>query len=103
MNLSRRNILKQLGLGSIAATVLPYVAQAEPMIPAIPGADDPAFWAKVRDQFALSKDKVFFNPGTVGAMPKVVVEKMVQHLNYIATDVADWAYKNDNKEEYISG
>lgn len=103
MNLSRRNILKQLGLGTIAATVLPYVAQAEPMIPGIPDADDPVFWAKVRDQFALSKDKVFFNPGTVGAMPKVVVEKMVQHLNYIATDVADWAYKDDNKEEYISG
>ncbi|MBY0434909.1 MAG: aminotransferase class V-fold PLP-dependent enzyme, partial [Cyclobacteriaceae bacterium] len=45
----------------------------------------------------------FFNPGTVGAMPRVVVDKMVEHLRYIATDVADWAYKDDNKEEFISG
>ena len=69
----------------------------------MPVADDPQFWSKVRDQFMLAKDKVFFNPGTVGAMPRVVFDKMVEHLKYIGTDVADWAYKNDNAEEFISG
>lgn len=69
----------------------------------MPLADDPEFWKKVRDQFMLSKDKVFFNPGTVGAMPRVVFDRMVEHLRYIGTDVAEWAYKNDNAEEFISG
>ncbi|MFM8912847.1 MAG: aminotransferase class V-fold PLP-dependent enzyme [Flammeovirgaceae bacterium] len=36
-------------------------------------------------------------------MPKVVVDKMTEHTRYLATDVADWAYKDDNKEQFISG
>jgi len=36
-------------------------------------------------------------------MPKVVVEKMTEHLKYIANSPANWAYKDDNKEEFISG
>jgi selenocysteine lyase/cysteine desulfurase len=97
---SRRKAIQSIGLGAIALSTLSNSSsQAEPM----PVADDPEFWSKVRDQFMLSKDKVFFNPGTVGAMPRVVFDKMVEHLRYIATDVADWAYKNDNAEEFISG
>jgi len=65
--------------------------------------DDPDFWKSVRNQFPLDKDTVFFNPGTIGAMPKVVVEKMTEHLKYVASSPANWAYKDDNKEEFISG
>lgn len=67
----------------------------------LPGDAD--YWTKIRDQFMLDKNSVFFNPGTVGAMPRVVVEKMSDHLKYIATHVTDWAYLDDNKEEFISG
>jgi selenocysteine lyase/cysteine desulfurase len=70
---------------------------------ALPVADDPEYWQKIRQQFMLSNDSVFFNPGTVGAMPRVVVDKMIEHLRYIAGHVAEWAYKDDNKEEFISG
>jgi selenocysteine lyase/cysteine desulfurase len=69
----------------------------------IPDTNDPAFWQKIRNQFLLSDREVFFNPGTVGVMPKIVVEKMTEHLRYLATHVSDWAYKDDNKEEFISG
>lgn len=69
----------------------------------MPVVDDPLFWNKVRDQFLLANDKVFFNPATVGAMPRVVFERMVDHLRHVATDVADWEYRDDNQEEYISG
>ncbi len=87
-------------MGALALSALATAsAKANPL----PTADDPEFWKKVRDQFMLAKDKVFFNPGTVGAMPRPVYDKMVEHLKYIATDVADWAYKDDNKEEFISG
>ncbi len=98
---SRRKAIQSIGLGALALTAL--TNSAADARPEMPVADDPQFWAKVRDQFMLAKDKVFFNPGTVGAMPKMVFDRMVEHLRYIGTDVADWAYKDDNKEEFISG
>ena len=104
MNLSRRSILRSLGLSALAFSASPLLGK--PMVTpfeSLPSSDDPQFWSKIRDQFPLNKDTVFFNPGTVGAMPKVVVEKMVEHLRYLSENVADWAYKDDNKEEFISG
>jgi isopenicillin-N epimerase len=98
---SRRNALKSIGLAALAIPSLSIETRAEN--PFMPMADDPQYWKKIRDQFMLSKDSVFFNPGTVGAMPRVVVEKMTDHLRYIGEHVADWAYKDDNKEEFISG
>lgn len=103
MKVSRRSILRSLGLSTVALTALPGFSQADKSGTRMPDDDDPHFWKKIRDQFPLAKDKVFFNPGTVGAMPNVVVDRMVEHLRYIATDVADWAYKDDNNEEFISG
>ena len=98
---SRRNALKSIGLTALAIPSLAIQAHAENTF--MPKAEDPQYWKKIRDQFMLSKDSVFFNPGTVGAMPRVVVDKMAEHLRYIGEHVADWAYKDDNKEEFISG
>lgn len=99
--ISRRNLIKSLGL---SALTLPSFAFGSPTTTQdLLSPDDPDFWKSVRDQFPLDKGTVFFNPGTVGAMPKIVVEKMTEHLRYIASSPADWAYKDDNKEEFISG
>ena len=104
MKISRRSILKSLGMSTVALTTLPVFGKPVPMgTPPLPAADDPEYWKKIRSQFSLSKDKVFFNVGTVGAMPTVVVDKMTEMLRYHAENVADWAYKDDNKEEFISG
>lgn len=103
MKLSRRNILKTLGLSTLSLTGIQAFAESESPDISFPEADDPEFWKKIRAQFPLAKDKVFFNVGTVGAMPQIVVDKMMEHANYIAANVADWAYKDDNKEEFISG
>jgi selenocysteine lyase/cysteine desulfurase len=97
---TRREVLKSIGLAAVAAPAIGYTF---PSAEAMPSADDTEYWKKIRNQFMLSKDSVFFNPGTVGAMPRMVVEKMTTHLNYIATHVTDWAYIDDNKEEFISG
>lgn len=66
----------------------------------MPQPQDPAYWPRVRDQFMLAKDKAFFNTGTIGAMPRVVYEKTVEHLRKMATDVADWDYSGP---DWISG
>jgi isopenicillin-N epimerase len=96
---SRRDAIKSLGVAALASQVvgLTHPATAGPVV------SPHDYWTGIRKQFMLDKNSVFFNPGTVGAMPRVVVEKMTQHLNYIASHVADWAYQDDNKEEFISG
>jgi len=48
----------------------------------------------------LARDKVFFNNGTIGAMPKVVFERTVEHLRTMATDLADWDYRG---ADWIAG
>jgi isopenicillin-N epimerase len=98
---TRRNALKSIGLSALALPTLTSASiKTNEMLPL---ADDPEYWKKLRGQFMLSKEKIFFNPATVGVMPKVVVDKMVEHVKYLAGNVADWAYKDDNKEEFISG
>jgi isopenicillin-N epimerase len=89
---NRRGFLKS------ASTVLaaPFLAQNGAADTPLPRPDDPAYWSKVRDQFMLARDKVFFNNGTIGAMPKVVFERTVEHLRKMATDVADWDYHGEN-------
>jgi isopenicillin-N epimerase len=96
---TRRNAIKSIAMGALALPSLtsPTIAAS------LPATNDPAYWKKIRDQFMLAKDKVFFNPATVGVMPRVVADKMTEHVRYLAENVADWAYKDDNKEEFISG
>src|SRR6478736_2999738 len=98
---TRREAIKSIGLSALALPSLASISSEG--ISSLPKADDPAYWNKIRGQFMLAKDKVFFNPGTVGVMPKVVGDEMVEHVRYLAENVADWAYKDDNKEEFISG
>ncbi len=93
----RRSFLKSLSATAFAG---PLLAQSANPGAALPRPDDPAYWNKVRDQFMLSRDKVFFNNGTIGAMPKVVFERTVEHLRKMATDVAGWDYRGEN---WISG
>jgi len=97
--LNRRAIIKLIGLSGISLSFLSSSAKS------LTGTvtTNKAFWHRVRRQFMLDHDSVFFNPGTVGAMPRVVVERMSSHLSGLATHVARWAYKDDNKEQYISG
>ncbi len=102
--LSRRKLLKSLGVSALSLSALPSFSNSwSDVAPQLTDPQDPAFWKSVRDQFMLSKDAVFFNTGTVGVMPKAVVDKMVEHTHMMATHVADWAYKDDNKEQFISG
>jgi selenocysteine lyase/cysteine desulfurase len=89
---TRRTVLKSLALSSLA---LPAMNVFGEPAPELPNPNDPDYWKKIRDSFMLSKDKVFFNTGTVGAMPKVVVQKVAEHFQKLAADVADWDYKTD--------
>jgi selenocysteine lyase/cysteine desulfurase len=96
----RRNFLQSLS----TALAAPFAAQSQSRSsapPPLPAQTDPAYWGKIRDQFLLARDKVYFNNGTIGAMPKIVVDRTVEHLRKMATDVADWDYKPG--DEWIAG
>jgi isopenicillin-N epimerase len=98
---TRRSALKSIGMAALTAPLL--ATHRNDFVDTLPDKNDPAYWKKIRKQFMLPANEVFFNPGTVGVMPTVVVEKTTQHLRYLAAHVSDWAYKDDNKEEFISG
>ena len=93
--------LRRNFLASLAAPLLARAQSRGAGAGSLPHPDDPAYWARVRDQFPLARDKVFFNNGTIGAMPKVVLDRTVEHLRKMATDVADWDYKPG--DEWIAG
>ena len=93
----RRQFLQSVSASALAAPWLPNVAEAKDAgAPSLPSATDPAYWDKLRDQFPLARDKVFFNNGTIGAMPRVVLERTVEHLRRMAIDIADWDYRGPN-------
>src|SRR5947199_6718002 len=101
----RRNFLRSAASSALAGPLLTQAgfgqSTAQNGIPGLPDRADPQYWDKIRDQFMLARDKVFFNNGTIGAMPKVVVDRMVEHLRKMAIDIADWDYVPG--QEWISG
>ncbi|MCX8160256.1 MAG: aminotransferase class V-fold PLP-dependent enzyme [Candidatus Saccharicenans sp.] len=55
-------------------------------------AEEKEFWKKVRAEFLLDPDQVFFNTGTLGAMPRRVFDRVVKHLRLTAEKIAEWDY-----------
>ena len=46
---------------------------------------DEAFWAFVRDQFLIPRDRIYLNNGTLGPSPAVVVEAVAEHARRVAS------------------
>src|SRR5580704_1448388 len=97
---NRRSFLRSALAAPLFSTAAVAQKQHASPIPGLPQLDDPAYWSKIRDQFPLSRDKVFFNNGTIGAMPTVVVNRMIEQIQKMAADVAEWDYRGP---EWIGG
>jgi len=85
-------------LGSLTGIfALPAFGATKPRAPETPwpAAGDPAYWKKLRAQFLLRDDEVFFNTATMGAPPRVVVEAVAESLKTLSATVAEWDYKPD--------
>jgi selenocysteine lyase/cysteine desulfurase len=99
---TRRNFLKTLTLTAFA---LPPNLQwdftksnVDGMV--FPAEGDPSYWKKIRKMFPMPEGQAFFNTGTLGAQPTVVLESTIEHMKKVATDIAEWDYKAD---DWISG
>ncbi|HNS05529.1 MAG TPA: aminotransferase class V-fold PLP-dependent enzyme [Candidatus Saccharicenans sp.] len=53
---------------------------------------DEKFWRQVRQEFMLDPQMTFFNTGTLGAMPRRVFDRVVDHLRLCAEKIAEWDY-----------
>jgi selenocysteine lyase/cysteine desulfurase len=63
---------------------------------------DESYWQRLRWQFLIPHDQAFFNTGTLGASPKVVVDTVVRHLLYVEESLTEWDYSED-KPERLAG
>ncbi|HUH13075.1 MAG TPA: aminotransferase class V-fold PLP-dependent enzyme, partial [Longimicrobiales bacterium] len=102
---NRRSFLARLGAAT-AALALPRPAAARgaagapPVVP--PGALTPEFWAELRGQFLIPQGEAFFNTGTLGSSPRVVLDAVVEHMTHVDRDIAHWDYK-EGHENYFTG
>ncbi|MGQ0815624.1 MAG: aminotransferase class V-fold PLP-dependent enzyme [Gemmatimonadota bacterium] len=108
MSTNRRSFLAHLAAGVTAAAALPArmfghsiaVAPSMPQPPA--GTLTREFWDDLRAQFLIPRAEAFFNTGTLGASPRVVLDAVVQHMTHVDRDIAHWDYKPDH-ENYFTG
>jgi isopenicillin-N epimerase len=60
------------------------------------------FWDRLRSEFLIPADEAFFNTGTLGSQPRVVLDAVTAHMRHVAADVAHWDYHPD-REQYFTG
>ncbi|MBL9128309.1 MAG: hypothetical protein JNL97_11705, partial [Verrucomicrobiales bacterium] len=67
------------------------------------------FWARLRsEQFLLGKSRIFLNNGSLGVMPRPVLQAVVDSLTrgaeYATNDVVRWGYETlDAEREEMAG
>jgi len=70
--------------------------------PAWPEENDPDYWDRIRDQFYFPRDEAFFNTGTIGALPRCVLERVIEDMRTLEATVTRWDY-TERTPNWISG
>lgn len=60
--------------------------------------DGESYWNHLRWQFLIPEDQAFFQTGTLGASPRVVIDAVAEHLRYVEESLALWDYSPDQPE-----
>lgn len=90
MQAARRRFIRQVTggvIGSWALTALPATSRARYIIARDQriARDDEQFWKVVRDQFPLTRERVYFNNGTMGPSPYPVLDLVKRSLEDVDT------------------
>ncbi|MBI1803223.1 MAG: aminotransferase class V-fold PLP-dependent enzyme [Ignavibacteriae bacterium] len=91
MQSTRRGFIKQVAggvVGSLTLNTLPGTSA----LPFIVSPDDEEAWKKIREQFPLTHNRVYFNNGTMGPSPYPVIDAIKQALVDVDTrgEVDGW-------------
>ncbi|MBX6364730.1 MAG: aminotransferase class V-fold PLP-dependent enzyme [Gemmatimonadetes bacterium] len=99
---SRRAFLRRLGLaaGVGAALAWPeriraleWACSVGPSAPRGPAGDAQDPWRPVRAEFLIPEDRLYFNVGTLGPQPRVVLDAVCEHMRRVAMTfppAVDW-------------
>lgn len=103
----RRHFLNTALSPAVAATAVTAAVKAAappagPAIPPWPDDNDPGFWERIRDQFYITPGEAFFNTGTIGAVPRPVLERVIEDMRTLQATVARWDY-TPSTPNWISG
>ncbi len=102
--MDRRSFLLKTGTTATAIPILGLsTAQAKrPEIRILHTLPEPEFWLGVKQQFPMPMDEAYFNTGTMGAQPSVVLEKVIESMRFNARHIAKTDYQG-NGPELLSG
>ena len=94
--MDRRSFLLKTG----ATTALPFVGLASlqaqrPDIKDLHVLPEADFWKGVKKQFPMPLDEAYFNTGTMGAQPRVVLEKVIESMRFNAVNIAKTDYQGN--------
>lgn len=83
----RREFLKQLSTGSLAAFATPMLGSADPL-PAHADVNDETYWEMVKRQFAVPDNLIMMNAANLCPPPYVVNERVTEYSTALSRDVS---------------
>jgi selenocysteine lyase/cysteine desulfurase len=92
--MKRRDFLKLTAAAPLAGTAVTSALAVEDKklkLSLPPFANTEAYWDKVRAQFPITKEHLFFNNGTMGPSPKPVTDVVTNQIAYVDR-TADYGY-----------
>ena len=89
---NRRDFLGALAAGPLVHGVLGQATTLASAAPPSESSTDLEIFSRLRDDFLFSRDVTYCNTGTLGAMPREVLEAMTDGLRNTEASLPDWPY-----------
>ncbi|MFC2097442.1 aminotransferase class V-fold PLP-dependent enzyme [Bacteroidota bacterium] len=91
---SRRDFIKSASASAIAAPFLMSLKfkETDPVVNDFPAENDPEYWKLIRKMFPLPDDETYFNTGTLGVQPTMVLNSVVNDMRSNMRNAAQCDY-----------